>query len=215
MDFDGCFAHGRPCQRHSCRLSPWASQSACPQSCLASRDCASECSLQSKRVVVQVPFSVDLGQYRPVRPMLSTRRFQSPKCSRKHTTSRCENGVFVRHLGSTNPNTLDEHRVALVPPFSSLQSTMRRLGNPDKNDLRERHDFMSIMLTVGLFACRHPVALLPVSTDLPARMTQQPCPDRLVRAKRFTTAKTHLAIRTNRPSLFLNSLDSARSRIGC
>ena len=45
-------------------------------------------------------------------------------------------------------------------------------------------------------------------------MTQQPCPDRFVRAKSFT-AKSHLAVRTNRPRLFLNSLDRTLSGIGC
>ena len=82
--------------------------------------------------------------------------------------------MFVRGLASTNPNALDEHRVALVPTFSSLQTTMRRLWNPDKNDFRERHGLMSVMLTLGLFVRRHSV------------VTQQPCPDRFVRAKSFT-----------------------------
>ena len=107
---------------------------------------------------------------------MSTRRFQSSNRSRRHATSRRENDVFVRHLASTNPNTLDEHCVALVPTFSSLQTTMRRLWNPDKNDFRERHDLMSVMLTTGLFVRRHSIALRFVSTDLPSRMTQQPCP---------------------------------------
>ena len=111
--------------------------------------------------------------------------------------------------------TPDEHCVAFVPTFSSLQTTMCRLWNPDKNDFRERYDFMSVMLTIGLLARRHSVALRFVSTDLPSRMTQQPCSDRFVRAKSFTAAKSHLAVRTNRPRLFLNSLDRTLSRIRC
>ena len=111
--------------------------------------------------------------------------------------------------------TLDEHCVALVPTFSSLQTTMCRLWKPDKNDFRERHDFMSVMPSMGLFVRRHSVALRFVSTDLPSRMTQQPCPDRFVRAESFTAAKAHLVIRTDRPRLFLNSLDRTLSRIKC
>ena len=136
--------------------------------------------------------------------IVSTRRFQSSNRSRKHATSGRENDVFVRRLASANPNTLDEHRVAFVPTFSSLQTTMCRLRNPDKNDFRERHDLMSVMLTIGLFVRRHSVALLFVSADLPARMTQQPWPDRFVSSECFTSAKAHLAIRTDRPRLFLN-----------
>ena len=220
-----CFTHRYTL---SCRLSPWASQNVSLQSCLACQDCDSECSLRPEWVVVvvQIPFSVDPVQYRPVHPtvdpspvekssIVSTRRFQSSNRSRKYATSKRENDVFVRQITSTNPNTLDEHCVALVPTFSSLQTTMCRLWNPDKNDFRERYDFMSVMLTISLFVRRHSVALRFVSTALPSHMTQQPCPDRFVRAKTFTAAKSHLAIRTNFPRLFLNSLDRTLSTIGC
>ena len=193
----------------------WASHSACAQS------------LSEAKRVVQVPVFVDPGHYRPVRPKVNPslhREIQHrgdetvpivESFAKKHETSRRENDVFVRRLASTNTDTLDEHRVALVPTFSSLQTTVRRLGNPDESNFRERYDLMSVTLIMGLLTRRHPVALRFVSADLPARMTQHPCPDRLVRAKIFTTAKAHLAIRTNRPSLFLNSLDGTLSRIGC
>ena len=102
--------------------------------------------------------------------------------------------------------------VSLLPTQAPLMNTASPLC---KNDFRERCDLMSLMLTIGLFVRRHPVALLCVSTDLPARMTQKPCPDRFVRAKRFTAATARLAIRTNRPSLFFDSLDGTLSRIGC
>ena len=74
---------------------------------------------------------------------------------------------------------------------------------------------MCVMLTIGLSVRRHSFALRFVSTDLPSRMTQQPCPDRFVRAKSFTVAKPRLAVRTSRPRLFLNSLDRTLSKIGC
>ena len=108
----------------------------------------------------------------------TTRRFQSSNRSRKHATSRRENDVFVRPLASTNPNTLDEHCVALLPTFSSLQTTMCRLWNPDKNDFRERYDLMSVMLTTGLLARRHSVALRFVSTSPQnaAAMPRSVCP---------------------------------------
>ena len=96
--------------------------------------------------------------------IVSARRFQSSNRSRKYATSRRENDVFVRKITSTNPNTLDEHCVALVPTFSSLQTTMCRLWKPDKNDFHERSDFMTVMLTFGLFVRRHSVALRFVST---------------------------------------------------
>ena len=113
--------------------------------------------------------------------------------------------MFVRQITSTNPNTFDEHCVALVTTFSSLQTTMCRLWNPDKNDFREKYDFMSVTLTISLFVRRHSIALWFVSTDLPSRMTQQPCPDRFVCAKSFTAAKSHLAVRTNRPAWIARS----------
>ena len=71
---------------------------------------------------------------------------------------------------------------------------MCRLWNPDKNDFRGQvrlHECKCY--TTGLFVRRHSVALRFVSTDLPSRMTQQPCPDRFVRAKSFTAAESHLA----------------------
>ena len=103
--------------------------------------------------------------------VVSARRFQSSNHSRNCATSRRENDVFVRQIASTDPNTLDEHCVALVPTFSSLQTTMCRVWNDDKNDFRERYDFMTVMLTIGLFVRRHSVALRFVSTDLPSHMT--------------------------------------------
>ena len=51
---------GTLCQCRSCPVSPWVSQSDCPQFGLAGPDCASECSLQPEWVaVVQIPFSAD------------------------------------------------------------------------------------------------------------------------------------------------------------
>ena len=56
--------------------------------------------------------------------------------------------MFVGRLISTNPNTLDEHSIALVPTFSSLETTMCWLGNFDKNDFSERYDLMSVVFTI-------------------------------------------------------------------
>ena len=164
------------CQDHSCRLSPWASQSASSESCLASQDCDSECSLRPEWVVaVQVPFSADPVQYRPVRPTvnLSLLSRNPASCGRESSNCRTvrENTrpPGVRTMCSSDKsllptqNTLDEHCIALVPTFSSLQTTMW-LCNPDKNDFREKDDLMSVMLTIGLFVRRHSVALRFVST---------------------------------------------------
>ena len=209
------------CQRHSCRLSPWAFHSVSSQSCLASRivtlsvlsdqngwwwcRCLSR-STPNNTVLCVPRWTLHLIEKSSI---VSARRFQSSNRSRKYAASRRENDLFVPQITSTNPNTLDEHCVALVPTFSSLQTTMCRLWNPDKNDFRERYDFMSVICSQK--ACLYAVIPLPfrfASTDLPFRMTQQPCPDRFVRDKSFTAAKSHLAIRTNRPRLFPQQLGS-------
>ena len=145
---------------------------------------------------------------------MPTRRPQSSNCSREHTTSRREDDVVVRRLAPSNPDTSDKRCVTPVPSLTSLQSTMCWLGNLDENDIRERYHLMSVMLTTGLLVRCHPVALLLVPADLPARMAQQPCPDRFVRTKSLTIAKAHLALRANGPSLILHSLDSTLNRIG-
>ena len=56
---------------------------------------------------------------------------------------------FVSLLPTRKP--LDERCVALVPTFSSLQTTMCQLWNPVKNDFREKCDLKSVMLTTNLF----------------------------------------------------------------
>ena len=113
-----CFTHRYTVMiiRVVCLL--WASQNVSLQSCLACQDCHSECSLRPEWVVVvvQIPFSVDPVQYRPVHPtvdpspvekssIVSTRQFQSSNRSRKFATSKRENDVFVRQITSTNPMT--------------------------------------------------------------------------------------------------------------
>ena len=142
---------------------------------------------------------------------MSTRRFQSSNRSRKHATSRRENDVFVRHLSSTNPNTLMNTESTLWQRFPPC----KRYGtHPDKNDFRERYDLMSIMLTIGLFIRLHPVALLFVSTDLPARMTQIAMPRSVCPCQKFDHCQSASG-NPHRQSLFLNSLYGTLSRIGC
>ena len=97
----------------------------------------------------------------------------------------------------------------LCQRFPAARPQCVGLGNPDKSDFRERYDFMSVMLTMGLFVRRHSISLLIISTDLPAGMTWQPRPDWFFSSKCFTIAKAHLAICTNRPSLFFDSLHGA------
>ena len=124
--------------------------------------------------------------------------------------------MSVRRLTSTNPNTLDEHSIALrAQRFPAWRPRCVWLGNPDKNDFGERYDLMSVVFTIGLFVCRSfrcPSAL--ISTDFVSSVRRSnPRSDLFVSAKSFTIAKAHLAIRANRPSLFFDSLDSALSRI--
>ena len=113
--------------------------------------------------------------------IMSTKRLQSSNCSREHPTSRREDDVFVRRLAPSNADTFDKNCVTLLPSLTSLQSTMCWLGNPDENDFRERYHLMSLMLATGLLVRCHPVALVLVSTDLPARhdaraMPRSVCP---------------------------------------
>ena len=157
-------------------VSPWAFQNVSSQSSLACQDCHSECCLRPEwwrwcrflsrstpyNTVLCVPrLTLHLMEKSSI---VSARWFQSSNRSRKYAASKRENDVFVRQITSTNQNTLDEHCVALVPTFSSLQTTMCRLWNPDKNDFREKYDFMSVMLTIGLLVARSVILLLWLSS---------------------------------------------------
>ena len=213
------------CNDSSCRLSPWASQSVSLQSCLACQDYDSECSRRPEWVVgVQVPSLVDPVQYRPVHPTVDP----SPYREIQHRVGETV-PIVVENTRPPRVRTVCSSDKSLLPTKTPLMNTASPLcqrfppwrprcvgfGTLTRTIFRERYDFMSVMFTMGLFVRRHSVALRFVSTDLPSRMTQQPCPDRFVRAKSFTAAKAHLVICTNRPRSFLNSLDRTLSRIRC
>ena len=125
-------------------------------------------------------------------------------CTEKNATSCRRDGSSHRIVReNTRPpgvRTMCSSVAALPPTQTPLMNTTSPLchrfppcrarclglGTLTRTTTRERHDLMSFLLTVGPLACRHPVAPLLVSTDLPARLTQQQCPDRCICAKSFT-----------------------------
>ena len=159
-------------------------------------------------MVVQIPFSVDPVQYRPVRPTVDP----SPYREIQH---RVGDTVPARRIVRENTRppgvrTMCSSDKLLLPTQTPLMKTASPLcqrfppcrprcvgfGTLTRTIFRERFDFMSVMLTTSLFVCRHSVALRFVPTDLPSShdATARPrsvCPRQKFHSSQIASGNTH------------------------